>query len=158
MATTTRNLVRLRKVYSLVERSDAARVAEAAYAWRAAELLLESEDRRHDDAGSRWRQALGEVDTLAAKAAEADLMTARRLRLKLAELLVKLNDAKSSAQQIYNDSRLRLEQVEHVIDENLIVERAKEEKQLQGQADDRFLARRSWLRSQAARRGISATS
>ena len=105
---------------------------------------------------SRTALAAGDAQEWMLAEAGRELIGLRMLRHRDAR--VRLEQVRESAADIYQQSRIQREQMERIVSARRRAEDELEGRRAQATADDRFLARRAWLRSHRATESSASKS
>lgn len=139
---------RIAQVYALVEQMRSAELGLAHGAVLEAERALSFESEVCARKGGAGRGALMLGDRSAWALAEAQRGAALIRMQRLGQIRAEREVLREHAAETHRKSRLDEQQVECAIERARQQERREEERRLQAVADDRYLARREWMRMQ----------
>jgi hypothetical protein len=143
-----KTLQRLATLYAVVEEMHAIELQRMTAAVREAHQAIGVEQEVAQSARTDGRGALLSEDRVGWMMAESQQETAvwRRRRLEL--LRVEREELNDAAREQYVASRIRREQMKHVLEDIAAQLDTEEGRRTQAASDDRFLARRRWTDAQ----------
>ena len=143
-----KRLKRLAALYGVVERMRSIELRVKTAAVIEAEQAIEAQRVVMRSAGFDRREALMNGDRLGWSLAETQREIAGWKRERLERIRVEREALRSDAREEYSASRLKSEQMKGVVDSAAARVEVEEGRRAQGAADDRFLARRVWMKGQ----------
>lgn len=141
-------LKRLMSLYGGIEEMHSAELQRTTAAVREAEQAFEIQQRTVRWSASHGRDALNLGDRMDWKAAQMQREIAEWKQERLEEVRLERQKSNDKATQQYIASRLKSEQVKHVVDGATSQMEIEAGRRTQAGLDDRFLARRRWTDAQ----------
>ena len=145
-------LQRVLRLYSAVEQMHAVELHAASFAVSQAENAIKVAQRASLEASRTGRVALGEGDREEWMLAEArqEIVGIRRERME--EVKVEREAVREAAREVFDQSRVRAEQMKQVVGKMREDAERHEARQMQAASDDRFLMRSRWRAGKDERR------
>lgn len=137
-------LKRLKSLYGELEEMDSIGLKRTAAAVREAEHAITAEQETVRSSEAEARDALAAGDHLEWMAARKQREIAERKQERLQQLRQEREMLKQEASEQYIASRMRSEQMKHVVDGAAMQVETETGRRSQAALDDRFLARRRW--------------
>jgi len=137
-------LRRLRSLYGSIEEMHSVELQRATAAVQEAEQAMDAQEKTVRSSNFIGRDALIAGDRMEWAAARTQRELAEWKQQRLQQVRLEREKLSDEARREYRASRLRSEQMQHVIDDAAMQIATKTGRQTQAALDDRFLARRRW--------------